>query len=235
MAKFRLEGDGKSVRERVKQLREILGLSQKEFGGRIGKSLRTIQYWETGKVQIPDTALKFISQIFGVSYEWLKEGKGKIWEKREKALLEVFEAKTREVIEKLVRIPVVGRAGVGFPESPADMDVVGYILVSKETFQEGGKFSVQVRGDSMEPTLHDGDYVVFKPYLGNSSDIPNGKIVAVRNHHGELIVKRLTRINGIMMLTSDYPKYPPIPPQQIEDQELRIVGVAVEAMKRIKL
>jgi repressor LexA len=228
-------GETGNIHERLKYLRKTLGLSQEEFGERIGKSLRTIQYWEVGTVKIPDTALKLISSTFGVSYEWLKTGQGEMWEKREKALLEELEAKTREVLEKLVRIPIVGRAGAGFPESPADMDVVGWVLVSKETFQKGGKFSVQVHGDSMEPTLHDGDFVVFKTYVGDGSDIPNGKVVIVRNHHGELIVKRLTRVNGSIVLTSDNPKYPPIPPEQIKAEELRIVGVAIEAIKRVEL
>ena len=71
------------IRERVKFVRLSLGLSQKEFGERIGKALRTIQDWESGRRNIPDSALRLISQTFGVSYEWLKTGKGEIWEKRE--------------------------------------------------------------------------------------------------------------------------------------------------------
>jgi repressor LexA len=184
------------IGKRIRELREVLGLTQKQFGEKIGKSWRTVQDWEAGKSSIPDHTLRFISSTFGVSYEWLKEGKGEMWERKEKTLLEELEAKTREVLEKLVRIPVVGRAGAGFPESPADMDVIGWVLVSKETFQKGGKFSVQVCGDSMEPTLHDGDFVAFKTYVGDGSDIPNGKVVVVRNHCGELIVKRLTRVGG---------------------------------------
>jgi len=228
-------GEIGNIYERLKYLRKTLGLSQEEFGKRIGKSLRTIQYWEAGTVQIPDTALKLISSTFNVSYNWLKTGQGEMWERKEKALLEELEAKTRELLEKLVRIPVVGRAGAGFPESPADMDVVGWVLVSKETFQKGGKFSVQVHGDSMEPTLHDGDFVVFKTYVGDGSDIPNGKIVVVRNIGGELIVKRLVRVDGVMMLTSDNPKYPPIPPERAQEDELRIVGVAIKIVREIEV
>jgi len=219
------------IGERIRELREVLGLTQKQFGERIGKSWRTVQDWEAGKSSIPDHTLRFISSTFGISYNWLKTGQGEMWERKEKTLLEELEAKTREVLEKLVRIPVVGRAGAGFPESPADMEAVGYILVSKETFQKGGKFSVQVHGDSMEPTLHDGDFVVFKSYVGDGSDIPSGKVVVVRNHYGELMVKRLTRINGLIVLTSDNPKYPPMQPSA----DLQIVGVAVEAIKRVEL
>ena len=225
------EMDKKTVGERIRLIRKALGLTQAELGEKIGRSWKTINRWEAGEREIPDTALKLISSTFNVSYEWLKTGQGEMWERKEKALLEELEAKTRELLEKLVRIPVVGRAGAGFPESPADMDVVGYVLVSKETFQKGGKFSVQVHGDSMEPTLHDGDFVVFKTYVGDGSDIPNRKVVVVRNHHGELMVKRLTRVNGSIVLTSDNPKYPPIPPSA----DLQVVGVAVEAIKRVEL
>jgi repressor LexA len=223
------------IGKRIRELREVLGLTQKQFGEKIGKSWRTVQDWEAGKSSIPDHTLRFISSTFGVSYEWLKTGQGEMWERKEKTLLEELEAKTKELFEKLVRIPVVGRAGAGFPESPADMDVIGWVLVSKETFQKGGKFSVQVHGDSMEPTLHDGDFAVFKTYVGDGSDIPSGKVVVVRNHCGELIVKRLTRVGGSIVLTSDNPKYPPIPPEQFVTENLRIVGVAVKIVREIEV
>jgi SOS-response transcriptional repressor LexA len=48
-------------------------------------------------------------------------------------------------------------------------------------------------------------------------------------------VKRLVRVDGVMLLTSDNPKYPPIPPERAQEEELRIVGVAVEAIKRVEL
>ncbi len=221
--------------ERIRDLRKALGLTQKEFASRIGITYQMLGLYERGKYEPPEKVLKLISSTFGVSYEWLKEGKGEMWERKDKAILEGAVARLTEVAERLVRIPIVGDAGAGFPKSPADIKEVGYILVSKDTLQKGGRFSVQVRGDSMEPTLHDGDFVVFKPYVGDGSDIPSGKIVVVRNIGGELVVKRLVRIDGLTMLTSDNPKYPPIPPEQIEAEELQIVGVAVEAIKRVEL
>jgi len=217
-----------SIGERIKQLREILGLTQTEFASRIGLTYKMLGLYERGKYEPSEKVLKLISSTFGVSYEWLKEGKGE-------ALLERVGARSKEFPERLVCIPVVWRAGAGFPESPADMDVVGWVLVSKETFKKGGKLSVQVHGDSMEPTLHDGDFVVFTTYIGDAMDLPNGKVVVVRNHHGELIVKRLTKINSLIVLTSDNLKYPPIPPEKVQEEELRIVGIAVEAIKRVEL
>jgi phage repressor protein C with HTH and peptisase S24 domain len=223
------------VGERIRAVREALGLTQKEFAGRIGITYQMLGLYERGKYEPSEKVLKLISSTFGVSYEWLREGKGEMWWRKDKALLEGVGARLREFAERLVRIPVVGDAGAGFPKSPADIEVVGYILVSKETLQKGGRFAVQVRGDSMEPTLHNGDFVVFKPYVGDGSDIPSGKIVVVRNIGGELIVKRLVRINGLTMLTSDNPKYPPIPPERAQEEELRIVGVAIKIVREIEV
>jgi phage repressor protein C with HTH and peptisase S24 domain len=217
-----------SVGERIKQLRELLGLTQTEFASRIGLTYKMLGLYEKGKYEPSEKVLRLISSTFGVSYEWLKEGKGEMLWRKDKAILEEAGARLNE-------FPVVGGAGVGFPKSPADIKLVGYILVSKETLQKGGRFAIQVRGDSMEPTLHDGDFLVFKPYVGDGSDIPNGKIVVVRNIGGELIVKRLTRVNGSIVLTSDNPKHPPIPPERAQEEELRIVGVAVKVVREIEV
>jgi len=220
-----------NVGERIKQARELLGLTQTEFASRIGITYKMLGLYERGKYEPPEKVLKLISSTFGVSYEWLTEGKGEMWVRKDKALLEGAGARLIEFAKGLVRIPVVESVGTEFPKNTAAIRTLDYIRVSKETYKKGGRFAIQVRGDSMEPTLRDGDYVVFKPYLGDWFDIPNGKVVVVRNNYGELIVKRLTRINGLIVLTSDNPKYPPMQPSA----DLQIVGVAVEAIKRIEL
>ncbi|MCI4454613.1 MAG: helix-turn-helix transcriptional regulator, partial [Thermodesulfobacterium sp.] len=62
-------GGQENIGTRIRQLRQALGLTQKEFGEKIGKAWRTVQDWEAGKSRIPDHTLRFISSIFGVSYE----------------------------------------------------------------------------------------------------------------------------------------------------------------------
>ena len=73
-----------SLPERLRALREELGLSQKEFAERLGKGIATIQRWESGQTVPNDKTLRLISHTFGVSYKWLKEGKGEMWERRER-------------------------------------------------------------------------------------------------------------------------------------------------------
>lgn len=48
--------------EKIKQLRHRLGLTQTEFGARVGRSLRAVQSWEAG-VRFPDGAAKILLGI----------------------------------------------------------------------------------------------------------------------------------------------------------------------------
>jgi len=69
------------LKERIKALRKALGLSQSEFGKRLGKALRTIQNWELGVSKIPESELRLIAETFNISYHWLKTGEGEMFEK----------------------------------------------------------------------------------------------------------------------------------------------------------
>lgn len=69
------------IREKIKYLRKKLGLSQKEFGEKIGRSFRAIQEYEAGRRTPDEATLKLIAKTFGVSEEWLKTGEGEIFVK----------------------------------------------------------------------------------------------------------------------------------------------------------
>ena len=64
------------MKERIKEVRKNSGLTQTEFGERIGATRPMIASYEGGAVIPADTVLKLISKEFGVSYEWLKNGTG---------------------------------------------------------------------------------------------------------------------------------------------------------------
>ena len=92
------------VNERLRLIRKMLGLSQQEFANRIGKTLKTVQRWESGQYNIPDSALRLISHTFGVSYEWLKTGEGDMWEKAESVALPLQLSLIKDIIKELKRV-----------------------------------------------------------------------------------------------------------------------------------
>ena len=66
------------MNERLKILRESLGLSQEEFGNRIGSARNTIANYEIGRRNPSNAVIKSICREFHANYFWLTEGKGEM-------------------------------------------------------------------------------------------------------------------------------------------------------------
>ena len=64
-------------------------------------------------------------------------------------------------------------------------------------------FALRVSGDSMEPSLWDGDLVV----INVADSTPRDGVVFVLNYEGEVLIKRLERDAGDWWLTSDNGRY----------------------------
>ncbi|OPA72794.1 transcriptional regulator [Paenibacillus selenitireducens] len=62
--------------ERIKTLREHLGLSQREFGEKLGVSRDVISNLEYNRVQPKELLLKHICELYSVHDKWLQTGEG---------------------------------------------------------------------------------------------------------------------------------------------------------------
>ncbi len=68
---------GETVKERIRQIRKDLGLTQSDFGVSIGVSRDAVATYESGRV-VPDKSIRLlICQKFNVSEIWLETGEGK--------------------------------------------------------------------------------------------------------------------------------------------------------------
>lgn len=125
-----------------------------------------------------------------------------------------IESNARVLDEESLAAPYVGNAAANpmGKENPIDLeyDLGEYgqhdMQVMKRFFDPNGIW-VMVEGDSMEPTLHNGEYV----YVSPNRQIEPGKIGFFRINDKTLI-KRLYRVEGSnnIILKSDNPKYKPI-------------------------
>lgn len=70
------------VRESIRMFRERRGISQKALGDISGKSESAIQGYETGKTDIPLSALEAIAKALKISLAELVEGKKKVPENK---------------------------------------------------------------------------------------------------------------------------------------------------------
>jgi len=200
---------------RLKAARNKLGLSQREFGERLGLKWHQIKDMEAGKLLIrPETALK-IEKTFSINLRWLLTGEGEMFIGKEGA------GERSSLFAKL--IPVIQQhVPEGFPEVELrDKYIVGYIYLPDVP---EGAMAVKVKDDSMSPIIEYGEYVVF--LVEDKNGIRNGDIVVALNEWNEIVIRRYKEKEREVYLISDNPKYPILKP----DQECKIVGKVVRKL-----
>jgi transcriptional regulator with XRE-family HTH domain len=80
------------MKERLKELRKELGLSQRVFCQALGLNQTTYASFETGERQIKEAYIKLICKVYNVNEEWLTTGTGKMF-------LPKFASSTIELLE----------------------------------------------------------------------------------------------------------------------------------------
>lgn len=65
---------------RIKTLRQALGLTQTEFGEKVGVTRGVIYNLDSGITQLRDPLLSLICSVFNVRREWLETGSGEMFE-----------------------------------------------------------------------------------------------------------------------------------------------------------
>ena len=101
-----------SINQRVKEVRAALGLSQAKFAKEISVSNGYIAGIELGKRGVNDRLVKLICAAFQVREEWLREGKGEMFQPAPNALSQRMEGIFRElrpefqayVLDQIVRL-----------------------------------------------------------------------------------------------------------------------------------
>lgn len=73
------------MNKRIKQVRVTLGLTQEDFGKRLGVGRGVITNIEFEKTSPKDTFVDLICREFGVSEQWLRTGKGDMFPPRTRA------------------------------------------------------------------------------------------------------------------------------------------------------
>lgn len=68
------------MKDRIKQLRQTLDLTQEEFGKRIGLVKSGISRIENGTTGTTEQTLRSMCREFGASYVWLTTGEGSMFE-----------------------------------------------------------------------------------------------------------------------------------------------------------
>lgn len=68
------------MKERLKELRKALGLTQQEMADSIGIKRNTIANYETGRNEPVDAVFSLLCKTYNVREEWLRTGEGEMFQ-----------------------------------------------------------------------------------------------------------------------------------------------------------
>ena len=197
--------------ERLKEERKKIGISQKDFGRKIGVAESTISLYESNKRSPDKEILKKISLVLGVSVDYLLGEDTPYLTSKE---------------SKYVRIPVLGRIIAGLPME-AIQEPIDWEEIPRELATTGEFFALKVKGHSMEPRILEGDVVIVK----KQPDVESGKIAVVLVNGNEATLKRVKKQkNGITLIANNVSEYDPhfYTNEEIEKLPVQILGEVVE-------
>ena len=175
---------------RLKSAREGLGMSQLNFAEKLNITDKTLRNYEKGN-NITVDIVKKISEITNIDFDFLLNGNN----------ITVLNDNNYNI--DLLNV----RAGAGEGIYNYVIETVDTISLDKSFFRtpiNTNKIKgIQVDGDSMEPTLRDGDYVLIDENINFGT---NG-IYAIQ-YGGQILIKRLQfKMDGTILIISDNDKY----------------------------
>ena len=125
-----------------------------------------------------------------------------------------------------VILPVYGKASAGNGYINLDQEIY-YFPVKKGDFSDRS-FLVEINGNSMEPTLEDGDYALVDP---DNIDYVKNKIYVVTYNDESFIKRMVIDIKSkIIMLKSDNPEYEDILITKDMQAYLKIEGRVIQVI-----
>lgn len=207
-----------TLAESLKNERKKNGLSQKEFADKLGINARTYASYERGERDISTAVLLNICKVLNISSDRLlgNDPEPKI-------------SKIPYTEEGMVLVPLIGKVAAGYC-CHAEDNISEYIRTDKNSMKaDYDYFWLEVKGDSMEPELHEKDLVLVQ-----EQDILNSNclaVVTVDNEDG--LVKQVQIDNTKITLKSINPYYPPRVFEKQDMNRIKIVGRVIEIKRRL--
>jgi phage repressor protein C with HTH and peptisase S24 domain len=188
------------VGERLSLVRREFRMTQGELSEKLGINQNTLSQYEKGQRKVPDDIKQALADLFHVNIDWLVTGRGSM-----ESLPEAASAEPEDEIVYLDILDVKASAGYGIENyEPGVKGRMPFAASALKPHNAKKTKIFEVSGDSMEPTLMNGDLVMF---VENDT---SGNGIFLLNRNGELFVKRLRQFPGLNRITviSDNSKFP---------------------------
>lgn len=211
--------------ERLKKVREENELTQPELGGKIGIDSTAVSRYENGKgaKNLPHSLKKNLTNVFtNGEITYIETGK-----KGENP------QNKGSIPDQMISAPIMSvKASAGSGREQHEIVTTGELLIDRMLFKVLPTLknirAIEVEGDSMYPTLKDGDYVVIE-----ENNHFSGDGIYVLQWDSVLLVKRLQAGVKKIDIISDNQSYAVNTFNPTDDQRsFHIVGKVILRMQR---
>lgn len=197
----------------IKEIRKKRGLTQTQVSKLAGLNQSTYQRVESGEIALTQKYMELLSEVFCCMPSDLIANKNEFTSDKNDAV----------TIDVISATPCCGNG------NECSEDVIGKWIMPLQDFKRLTQTSpdrvkqMQVSGDSMQPTINDGDFILADTSR-NVFDVDG--IYLIRMING-LVVKRLQAGLNAISIISDNPNYKPI---EASIGEVKIIGKVIKIL-----
>lgn len=202
----------------LKNLRTSRGITQGELATMLDVSRSTVGMYETGGREPDFETMEAIADIFNVDMDYLM-GRTQVERKHPISPPRKEIPPGFQPLPEMMQVPLIGTIACGTPIL-AEQNIKSYVGVPAAWRAD---FALECHGDSMSPTICDGDVVCIR----SQPEVEQGQIAAVRIGE-EATLKHCYYQNGVVQLIADNPAVcPPMVYTGRQLEEIEVEGLAV--------
>lgn len=202
--------------DRISEYCEMNNISIREMELRAGVGAGSVSKWKKGDYEPSKKSLQKIADFFNVTISNLIDEEN----------IEIEENQTVSA-----KIPILGSVVAGLPIEAIENNL-GWVEIPYKMATQGRFFALKIRGDSMQPSICQGDLVVVK----SASTADNNDIVIASIDSNDACVKKLIKHKEGISLVSINSSYAPLyfSENDIMNERVKIIGIVVELRRKIK-
>ena len=204
--------------ERLRSLRQEKGWSQQRLAEELKLSKSSVNMYERGEREPGFETMEALADLFHVDMNYL-------YGRTENRFVQPAPAAAGRIpqgfspLPEMVQVPLIGSIACGTPIT-AEQNIKSYIGIPAAWHAD---FALECHGDSMAPTICDGDVVCIR----SQPEVEQGQIAAVRIGE-EATLKHCYYQNGVVQLIADNPSVcPPMVYTGPDLEDIAIEGLAV--------
>lgn len=225
-----------SIGNRIREIREQKGWARPVMAEKLGVSLSALQNWEISQTEPQASMIITIAKTLGVSPNYLLTGETDITanEKPNNVSHQTFNSLPNDSDENFVEIEDCRDVRISAGNGGLNDEYLEFSTTKVEKRWLDSRYlkakhcaMYLVSGDSMYPTLKDGEEIIVDR---SKTDLKDGKIF-VLNNEGAMYVKKVQVTPYGIILISQNPEYSPIKLDASEMDNLIVIGQVVRGYR----